>query len=183
MERYVIDSKESASDFIEYVKEMPTIIPKVKGNIIEFNGDQFEVELRYRYILRSLKNDRKTGSDSNNCDDDRNLPDLDVNEVKLPSLEGLKETQRLVESQSMSEIDSLIFGKDNTQNVVAIEIVDDEVWLFKADGSVEKRPNEYWILASRPIGKDCEKLEGSLFYKYKKVFTDEEMFKKARGQN
>lgn len=166
MENYIIDSTESAKDFIEYVKEMPTIIPKVNGDVIEFNGDRFEVETKFRYILRRLK-----GGET----------DKDSGHTKCDSGVGVSGGVNLRDISPLSEIDALIFGKDNTQHVVAMEMVGEEIWLFKADGSVEKRESEYWILSSRPMGTDCIKLEGSLFYKYKKTFTSLETYKKARG--
>ena len=166
MEHYVIDDREAVDDFLDYVKSMPTIVPMVNENVVEFNGDCFEVVPRYKYILRRFKSEKENTErllgDTNGVDDN-NVP--------------VSNSDRTTDSK----LDSLIFGKDSTESVVAIEIVGEEVWLFKADGSVEKRPNEYWLLAAKPIGRDCEKLEGSLFYKYKKTFTDLDTFKKARG--
>ena len=43
----------------------------------------------------------------------------------------------------------LIFGKDKTLEIVAIEVVDDEIVLFKLGGSVEKRPARFWLLCNR----------------------------------
>lgn len=153
MEMYVINTSESAQDFIEYVKEMPTVVPRVKGNVIEFNGDQFEVEDRYKYILRRF------------------------NKV----VENVSNVVNNAPVNNTNPIDDLIYGKDNTQHVVAMEVVGEEMWLFKNDGSIEKRPNEYWIIASRPIGSDTEKLEGNLAFKYKKTFTDAELYNKSKS--
>ena len=52
MEHYLIDDKEAAEDFLDYVRSIPTAVPTVNDNIVEFNGDCFEVEQRYKYILR-----------------------------------------------------------------------------------------------------------------------------------
>lgn len=167
MEHYIIDDKESVDDFLEYVKSIPTVLPKVENDIVEFNGDCFEIVPRYRYILRRFNG---SGDKTNNgINIQTNVCDMDSSRDT-----GVSKILR-------SGIDNLIFGKDPTEHIVAMEVVDEEMWLFKADGSVEKRPNSYWLLASKPMGKDCQKLEGSLFYKYKKTFTDLETFKKARG--
>ena len=157
MTDYIIDSSDAATDFLDYVKSMPSIVPNVEGNNITFNGDKFEVEMKYRYVLRRLRNARSGISK----DSDK------------PSVSN--------GSSAVDSVSSLIFGKDKTENIVAAEVVGEEILLFKADGTVEKRPNEYWLLASRPIGKDSQILEGGLFYKYKKTFRDHETFKKARG--
>ena len=144
MEQYIINDKESADDLLSYIKSMPKLSAKVDDNIIEFNGDQFEITDRYQFILKEVNNEKV--SLVNN----------------LPS-------------------NSLIFGKDNTQHIVAAEIVGEKIHLFKNDGSIEIRDNEYWLLSSRPIGKESERLEGDLFFKYKKTFTSLDNYKKARG--
>lgn len=166
MMEYIIDTKDSANDFIDYVKSMPLIIPKINNDIIYFNGDQFEIEPRYKYILKRLYNEEKNRKIYRKKQQDNN------SNISSRGIDF---------GNSIEDIDKLIFGKDSTEHIVAAEIVGEEILLFKNDGSIEKRPNEYWILSSRQLGKDCEKLDGDLFYKYKKTFTDVEVFNKARG--
>ena len=73
----------------------------------------------------------------------------------------------------------LIFGKDKTRNIVSLEVYDDEVLLYKVDGSLEKRPMIYWILAPIAYDKDFKRLEGDQHYKYIKTYDDRIEFVKA----
>ena len=176
MENYIIDDKESAEDFLEYVKSIPTEIPKIKDNEVFFNGDCFEVENRYKYVLRRING----------------------TEFRQPDKKGERTVRSSERHQIVSRIDSgsnlgvgdvvcdnsinsLVFGKDSTGKIVGAEVADDQILLFKADGTVEKRDMEYYILSSRKIGADSERLEGDLFYKYRKVFTNSDNYIKARG--
>lgn len=81
-------------------------------------------------------------------------------------LENLKKTQ---EYQN-----NLIYGKDKTLGIVALEIVDDEMWLFKADGSIEKRPHQYWVMSPRPQGRGFDRLQGNQHYQYIKYFDNKD---------
>ena len=112
MTDYIIDSSDAATDFLDYVKSMPSIVPNVEGNNITFNGDKFEVEMKYRYVLRRLRNARSGISK----DSDK------------PSVSN--------GSSAVDSVSSLIFGKDKTENIVAAEVVGEEILLFKADGTV-----------------------------------------------
>ena len=69
---------------------------------------------------------------------------------------------------------NLIYGKDKTLGVTALEIVDDEIWLFKADGSIEKRPHQYWVMAPRAQGRGFDRLEGNQHYQYIKYFDNKD---------
>jgi len=67
--------------------------------------------------------------------------------------------------------DPLIYGKDSTLGVTAIEIMDDELWLFKRDGTIEKRPHYFWVMSTRPLDSHFERLDGNQHYKYIRYFT------------
>lgn len=69
----------------------------------------------------------------------------------------------------------LVYGKDETSNIVSIEPNDDkmEVFIEKDGQTISKRfTNEYWILASKPLSKDWVKLDGELHYKYGKLYSN-----------
>lgn len=66
------------------------------------------------------------------------------------------------------ETQNLIFGKKTTKGIVAIEVVNNELWLFKQDKSIEKIPMYWWVLENKPNGG--KKLAGDLHYKYLKKF-------------
>jgi DNA polymerase, archaea type len=74
----------------------------------------------------------------------------------------------------------LIFGKNQTEKIVAVEVVDRDVLLFKDDGSHEKIPNYYWCLTTK-YNKGCEKLEGNGFYNYIYKTRDLDQFKQYKS--
>jgi DNA polymerase, archaea type len=69
----------------------------------------------------------------------------------------------------------LIYGKNQLERIVSIEISDDTATVFREleDGSldIQKHPNRFWILATKPFGPGWVKLEGDQDYKYGKQFT------------
>jgi DNA polymerase elongation subunit (family B) len=74
----------------------------------------------------------------------------------------------------------LIFGKNETEKIIAVEIINNQVVMFLNDGSTKSIPNTYWFLSARRYG-ECERLEGNLHYKYIHKFTDKEKFYKTRS--
>lgn len=76
---------------------------------------------------------------------------------------------------------SLIFGKDKTEKITAVDFLDDKIHLFFNDGTVKVRDFKPWILGSKRLGNECEKLEGDLHYNWKKTFEDESTLKHARS--
>lgn len=79
----------------------------------------------------------------------------------------------------------LIFGKDNTQNVVALEQEDGIVKLFIQDETtgeifIDEKPSKYWILCDeRPKGRDWIRLKGNLDYHWGRQFSTREDFIKG----
>lgn len=188
---YLIDDSEAVKDFLDYIKSMPTIVPKVNGNVIHFNGDEFKVEQKFQYILRKFKVEDALKRADNNPN--VKYGTTEIRRIKSERRQDGKSSNNwsdfdgnvgdnsIIDNTMENSIECLIFGKDSTKFIVAAEVVEDEIWLFKNDGSIEKRSMEYWILSSRQMGTDCEKLDGNLFYKYKKSFLDRENFHKAKG--
>jgi DNA polymerase elongation subunit (family B) len=72
--------------------------------------------------------------------------------------------------------DNIIFGKDKTLEIVAVELQDNNAILFKLDGSVEIRPAKFWLLSSTKIDLNFKRLEGNLHYKYIRYFSSYEQF-------
>jgi DNA polymerase elongation subunit (family B) len=75
---------------------------------------------------------------------------------------------------------NLIFGKDDTQKLTTIEVLDGWTWLFFNDGSVDKHPYDYWFLTPHPTKKST-KLKGNLHYNYLTVFDDLSEYKRAKS--
>lgn len=81
-------------------------------------------------------------------------------------------------------MNNLVFGKDDTENIVGCEVKDDTVELFiqQKDGEVvsELCNNNYWVLSPGPINNASVRLEGNLHYKYINTYTDLDSFKNVR---
>lgn len=85
-------------------------------------------------------------------------------------------------------MNNLIYGKDNTERIVNIEVDKEKVILFieDKDGTVrtEERTAEYWILAKDKIDDHFKPLKGNLHYKWikryysrRKFMTDRRIYK------
>jgi DNA polymerase elongation subunit (family B) len=96
-----------------------------------------------------------------------------TDEFEIELAPEYREFLETLKKQSQYSSD-LIYGKDKTLGIVGLEIVDDELWLFKADGTVEKRPNTYWIMSPRPQGRGFERLLGKQHYKYIKHYDSKD---------
>ena len=66
----------------------------------------------------------------------------------------------------------LIFGKDTTEQIVAIEATKNGLEVYYSDGRMELRRTKYWILADRKIDRHFKPLEGNQHYQYIRVFDD-----------
>lgn len=78
----------------------------------------------------------------------------------------------------------LIYGKDPTEAIVGIEIVNNQIVLFKEiDGKIitETRNNKYWVLSPNQ-SKDNKtvRLEGDQYFKYLKEYDTEEEFNEVK---
>src|ERR1700676_3034910 len=82
-------------------------------------------------------------------------------------------------------MNKLVFGKDTTQNIVSIEVLDEKTEIFiEQDSNINSFyiPNKYWILAHTPLDNNFMKLDGSLHYQYGKQYQSksEWLFDKKR---
>lgn len=78
----------------------------------------------------------------------------------------------------------LIFGKDQTENIVSIEVTDDKCELFiqNNNGDVESKivRNKFWMLANTQLDKNFVKLKGEQHYRYGRQFTKFSDYSKFR---
>lgn len=81
--------------------------------------------------------------------------------------------------------DRLIYGKDNLERIVGLEVTEDkaEIFVQDPDGSVrvEFHPNYYWILSDKPLSRGWGLLKGNLHYRFFKRFNEREEFARARS--
>lgn len=84
----------------------------------------------------------------------------------------------------MSYNNPLIYGKNETERVVNIEIEDDIAYIYiqKEDGSIEVKleNNYFWLLAHHQLNENFTRLDGDLHYKYAASYTTREDFERAR---
>lgn len=74
---------------------------------------------------------------------------------------------------------SLVFGKDETSNIVSIEITGDKLELFtEKDGIVssQSKNHRYWTMSPRRLDNNWIELDGDLHYKWIKLYTDKKNF-------
>ena len=76
--------------------------------------------------------------------------------------------------------DKLIYGKNQTEKIVSIEVEDSSITIFKEDLPPEILPNRFWILSDSPLGRKPMRLKGNLHYKWGAQFEDRETFTKLR---
>jgi len=70
----------------------------------------------------------------------------------------------------------LIYGKDPTEGIVACEVEDGNLVLYKNDGTTENRKMVYWFLAPNKYDKDFKRLEGDQHYKYIRKFRSKKQY-------
>lgn len=70
---------------------------------------------------------------------------------------------------------ALIYGKNNIERIVSIEVLDDTAILFREleDGSIDQLevPNKYWILSNKQHSPKWAKLDGNQYYKWGRQYT------------
>ncbi len=102
----------------------------------------------------------------------------------IPMTPGLwrepnKISKYVTELREKSELTSLIYGKDPTENIVCIEA--DKIYTEK-EGIIEEREIAYrqFIMSGTRFTKDFIPLDGQLFYKYIKYYDDEDSYKRDK---
>lgn len=72
--------------------------------------------------------------------------------------------------------DEFLYGKDQTEGVVAVEVKDNKAYLYKDDGSSEVRENEFWMLYPHKMDGQCISLQGAAHYSWGKKFNNSKTF-------
>lgn len=81
-------------------------------------------------------------------------------------------------------MDSLIYGKNEIQGIVSIEVHDKHAVLFiqQPDGTIRKEivDNRYWLVSKSPLPAPSVTLKGELPYRYGKTFQSRSDFMRMR---
>lgn len=79
----------------------------------------------------------------------------------------------------------LLYGKNDVQGIVGLECNDDYAEVFTQDdnGNIHSTfvPNKYWILSHNKLDKSFARLDGDLYYKWGRQFSDRQSFSKWRS--
>lgn len=160
MELYELDS-ENFKDFIDYVIDDKLVVKrKSKDFFLLSDGDKYSIDKKLGEIydvIGSINSGRiiRLGDKSQNK----------TSEVKSKS-----------SGETKQERSSLIFGKDNTDKIIGIETVGQNLVLIKEDGTTENRPMKYWSLTKRKFSNST-KLDGNQSFCHFNEFTSLEALK------
>lgn len=94
-----------------------------------------------------------------------------------------KEFQHIFQEQKETSdySDSLIFGKNQLKEIVALEVKDDKVFIFLNNGEVQTKPMIYWMLSDKKLDSKFTKLDGNQHYQYMRRFARKKDLQKYTG--
>ena len=82
----------------------------------------------------------------------------------------------------MIKYDPFIYGKDQTEKVVSVELnTDDTMTVYREGEAPIAMRNEYYILYAEKENSNCFRLAGDLHYKWAQKFTDAKEYQQAKG--
>jgi len=151
IEKYTISRSTELTDVKEYIIESEAKIRKIDIGRYEVTSDKtFIIEVSSWYEA------------------DINKFCIDQNKEKpLPEIVETKPTKdpETIFKYDTNYINDLIYGKDKTPNIVSLDVLNDNIYLFKKDGTHEVQPMKYWLV-SEAKEKQSTSLEGKLKYKH-----------------
>lgn len=77
---------------------------------------------------------------------------------------------------------SLIYGRNPTEELVALEVKNDQIELFFHDGHSEKVPMTYWFVSNRKVNEFSKKLQGDQYYSWMNTFDNEKEYKQVLNE-
>jgi len=80
--------------------------------------------------------------------------------------------------------DSLIFGKNQTENIVSIEVHEENAEIFIEENGIVRSEfvsNKFWLLSNKNCTGEFARLSGNQHFKYGLQFSDRQEFVKARS--
>lgn len=99
-----------------------------------------------------------------------NIHTPDINKTMYNWVQSLK---------TINKDKDLIFGKDNTKNIVSCEVNDSHIELFiEENNQVTSKfiPNKFWLVSDRQFDSSWSSLSGDLPYKYIKYYDEKSKF-------
>lgn len=81
--------------------------------------------------------------------------------------------------------DALLYGKSDFRGIVGLEVDGAEVEIFIQDqnGKIHsiKQPHKYWLLSNEKLGREFNRLDGDLHYKYGYQTSDKKEYQRAKN--
>jgi DNA polymerase elongation subunit (family B) len=116
-------------------------------------------------------------------------PNQDFYLVTVPSTEQTFKLDpalfKKLEDRASQDYDPIIFGRDNTENVVNIDVREDgtAVLYKEINGVLQSETREFrpWILTNRAITEESYKLDGYQYYKWITEFETVDAWQKAKN--
>lgn len=155
MAKYKIDTAESFSEFVEYLRESNYLINPEElspGRIIKMDGNEFILE--YSVYADKPQNN--------------------------PSIVNIRQNPEKVSYK----YDPVIFGKDQTENIVSVVAEETTAYIYREVGgkvTCDIHVAKPWIIGTGKPKMGGKSLAGNLFYKYFKEFDSFEEYKKTKG--
>lgn len=85
----------------------------------------------------------------------------------------------------MIDINRLIYGKNDLQKIVSVEVMDDqaEVFIQTESGSIESQfiSHKYWLLAAKQLDRNFIRMKGELHYKWGRQFSSKDEWQKLKN--
>ena len=165
-----INNEESEKEFLDYLKDSPKILSIEKSIINTEDYGQILIAENYNYLLEIAKDycPIKVVLSNN---------DFDFMMEKLPEVRTLEQKTESVQEGYKNHF---IFGKDETEKVVAVEVVENEgkaeCLMFLNDRTVKSISYKYWLLAPIKYDNNYERLEGNLAYRWIRFFNTKQEF-------
>lgn len=182
MNKYIIDTNNAAQELFDWIRE-EGLTPQFDGYSMIVNGEEF---IYKGEALATLDKFRPKPQKITTKDD---LADIEIVSEDYTNEEIIERTEKALENkENLPHIklqedpyeNDLIFGKNKTVGITAIEIVDNDIWIFLNNGKIQKMTNKYWLVSPRS-SKTSERLDGNLHYKHLLTFDDYDSFNEARG--
>lgn len=78
--------------------------------------------------------------------------------------------------------DPLIFGKGTTERIVNVTVDNEQVYIYKSDGTVDIQDYSNWAIGSR-WDEGCSRLKGNQYYKYIKDLPEDQFYSLKENWN
>lgn len=83
--------------------------------------------------------------------------------------------QEVIENPIKPKYDPLIFGKEQTENIVNITVDNEQVFIYKSDGSVDIQEYYNWAVGAN-WDEGCSRLKGNQYYKFIKELPEDQFY-------